>query len=477
MTDVVVVGAGPAGSALALDLARRDVAVRIVDRAEGPFSGSRAKAVQPRTQEVLEDLGVLEALLAGAASYPKLGIHLGPITVPRTMIAVEKPTTRIPYPSAVLSPQFHTDRVLHDALRAAGVDVEYNAEVLGVEQDDEGVTTTLCTGERLRSAYVVGADGGSSVVRKRAGIAFAGRTDDDDRMVIADAVIPGLSSNRWHIWPGVNGRFLGACPLPGGELFQVMVRLPRATPIANDLATLQTVVREALSARRLDVGEIRWVSLFRPNIRLADRYRNRRILLVGDAAHAHTPAGGQGLNTGIQDAYNVGWKLGAVLRGGDPGLLDSYESERRPIAAAVLELSTERYESFDRKSKKAVTRGDEERQLMLNYRTSPLSVSSSTSVGDLRAGDRIPDAITTRGSRLFTRLAGPGPALVGIGAEGAESARALAKGRGIGVVELPSGEYGATAPSVVLVRPDGYISAISDSSDTAPITQGFVALG
>ena len=477
MTDVVVVGAGPVGSALALDLARRDVNVRIIDRASGPFAGSRAKAVQPRTQEVLEDLGVLDALLAGAAPYPKLGIHLGPLTLPRTMIAVGKPTPEIPYPSAVLSPQFNTDRVLHEALQAAGVSVEYNTEVLTVEQDPDGVTMALSTGERVRSAYAVGADGGSSMVRKQAGITFTGSTDDEDRMVIADVVISDLRRNRWHIWPGTNGRFLGACPLPGGDLFQVMLRLPKATQIANDPATLQGAVRDALAARKLSAGEFRWVSLFRPNIRLADHYRSGRVFLAGDAAHAHTPAGGQGLNTGIQDAYNLGWKLGAVLHGADEDLLDTYESERRPIAAAVLKLSTERYESFDGNAKKAVTRGDEERQLVLNYRSSPLSSDSSTFVGGLRSGDRLPDAIATDGSRVFAQTAGPRAVLVGIGAEGAEAARALARGRKITVVEVPVATYGAKEPALVLVRPDGYIAAIAGASDTSAISQSLTTLG
>lgn len=451
--------------------------VRIIDRASGPFPGSRAKAVQPRTQEVLEDLGVLDALLAGAAPYPKLGIHLGPFTLPRTMIAVGKPTPEIPYPSAVLSPQFHTDRVLHDALHAAGVSVEYDTEVVGVDQDSDSVTTTLSTGERVRSTYAVGADGGSSRVRKQAGITFTGSTDEEDRMVIADVTIPGLRRNRWHIWPGTSGRFLGACPLPGGDLFQVMLRLPKATQIANDPATLQSAVRDALAARSLSAGEFRWASLFRPNIRLAEHYRNGRIFLAGDAAHAHTPAGGQGLNTGIQDSYNLGWKLGAVLGGADEELLDTYESERRPIAAAVLKLSTERYESFDGNAKKAVTRGDEERQLVLNYRSSAISSRSSAVVGALHAGDRLPDAIATDGNRVFARTAGPRAVLVGIGPHGAESAHALAHGRDIAVVEVPSGTYGAKEPALMLVRPDGYIAVLSGVEDTSAISQSLMMLG
>ncbi len=476
MTDLVLIaGAGPVGSALALDLARRDVPVRIVDRSDGPFPGSRAKGIQPRTQEVLEDLGVLDALLSGSSPYPRLGIHVGPLTLPRTMIATQAATGETPYPNTVLSPQSHTDRVIQDALGRAGVTVEYGREVVGVEQDADGVTTTLADGERIRSAYLVGADGGASTVRKQAGIAFTGRTDEEDRMIIADVAIPRLRRHRWHIWPGSAGRFLGACPLPGGELFQVMLRLPASTPMTNDPALLERTVRDALATKRLTAGEFRWVSLFRPNIRLADRYRSGRVLLAGDAAHAHTPAGGQGLNTGVQDAYNLAWKLGEVLRGAPDALLDSYEAERRPVAARILALSTGLYESFEGDAKAAMTRGDEERQLLLNYRDSPLTDPGSATLGPLRAGDRLPDGRDVDGARVFERTAGPGFVVLALGEDASARARARAAAWPR-VVHLPAGAYGASGSLLVLVRPDGYIASVAPAADPGRIDAALRAL-
>lgn len=472
MTDLIlIVGAGPVGSALALDLTRRGVPVHIVDRADGPFHGSRAKGVQPRTLEVLEDLGVLDALLAGASAYPRLGIHLGPLTIPRTMIAHQPVTEDVPYPDTVLSPQFHTDRVLHDALRAAGVTVDYGRRVVGVEQHDDGVTTTFADGGTVHSAYVVGADGGSSTVRRQAGIGFTGDTDEDDRMIIADVTIPGLRRNRWHVWPGRSGRFLGACPLPDGELFQVMLRLPAATPVSNDPDALQATVREALAAKKLTVGEFSWVSLFRPNIRLAEHYRAGRVLLAGDAAHCHTPAGGQGLNTGVQDAYNLAWKLDEVLHGAPASLLDTYEEERRPVAARVLKISTDRYDSFEKDARAATTRGDEERQLKLTYRGSSLCPEGpdAATAGVLHAGDRLPDARDAHGRRVFDLTAGPGFSVLAVGVD----AETLERHRQDGwpaVHEVPAGTYGAQSPTLLLVRPDGYIGYIgtADSPAGAP---------
>lgn len=466
---VLIVGAGPVGSALALDLARRNVRVRIVDRSDGPFEGSRAKGVQPRTQEVFEDLGVLDELLAGSSPYPKLGIHLGPFTLPHTMIRSLPVTTDTPYPNTVLSPQSHTDGVLHAALVKSGVRVEYNRQVISVKQDPEGVTTALADGDIIRSTYLVGTDGASSTVRKQIGATFTGTTDEEDHMIIADVTIPGLRRHRWHIWPGSAGRFLGACPLPDGERFQVMLRLPQAARIANESSVLQDIVREALAKKRLTAGDFSWVSLFRPNIRLADHYRNRRVFLAGDAAHAHTPAGGQGLNTGVQDAYNLGWKLDAVLHGAPEALLDTYEAERRPVAARVLKLSTDRYKSFETDTKAATTRGEEERQLLLNYRTSPLAGFTSTGAGTLRAGDRLPDGRDVDDKRVFASTAGPDLTVLAIGGAATSrsvTARAADWPR---IVHLPSGSYGTKEPTLILVRPDGYIAAITPSTDPEPI--------
>src|SRR5882757_1060359 len=235
--DVLVVGAGPVGSTMAADLLRRGLRVRLIDKAPHAFEGSRAKGVQPRTQEVFEDLGVLQEAHAEGGAYPLMGIHIGPITVPWRMQSRHRPTPAVPYPNILLLPQSRTDAVLHRLLDRLGLRIEFGVALDGFEQDDDGVTATLASGERVRSQYLVGADGGASTVRKTAGLLFAGETDQSDRTLIVDAAIDGLSRKRWHVWPRTGGRFVGACPLPHSEQFQLMFRLsPQESPELDEAA-------------------------------------------------------------------------------------------------------------------------------------------------------------------------------------------------------------------------------------------------
>ncbi|MGB7385300.1 MAG: FAD-dependent monooxygenase, partial [Rhodococcus sp. (in: high G+C Gram-positive bacteria)] len=232
--DVLIVGGGPAGTTLGIELRRRGIDVRIVDKASSGFAGSRAKGIQPRTLEIMEDLGALDDILDGGSLYPRMGIHAGPLVVPWAMIKVNKPSERVPYPSTWLIPQHRTDRALHHRLEELGGRIDYQCEVYDLEQDENGVTVEISTptgDEAVRAKFVVGADGGSSVVRKSVGIAFEGTTDEEDRMLIVDAVVEGdLSRKYWHIWP-VGGKFVGACPLPDSNLFQWMIKLdPDETP-------------------------------------------------------------------------------------------------------------------------------------------------------------------------------------------------------------------------------------------------------
>ncbi|MWV51570.1 FAD-binding monooxygenase (plasmid) [Rathayibacter sp. VKM Ac-2803] len=477
--DVLIIGAGPAGSALAADLLRRRVTVRIVDRAEHSFDGSRAKGVQPRTQEILDDLGVLKEARELGSPYPLVGLHLGPVTVPVRMQPNHRATSDVPYPNALLLPQDRTDAVLHRLLERGGVSIEYGSAFSTMKQDSASVTTELTTGEVIHSRYLIGADGGGSAVRRAAGITFVGETDPADRMLIVDASVDGLSRRRWHMWPGRRGRGTAACPLPDGTRFQVMIRLRADEEV--DLGD------EAIAARfRLSTGrrlhDITWRSVFRPNVRLADHYRAGRVLLVGDAAHVHTPAGGQGLNTGIQDANNLGWKLGQVLAGADDALLESYEAERRPVAADVLALSSALYAKLGSSTPQALRRGDAERQLSVSYSGGPLAPSGGGATGAVRAGDRAPDAecVAEGVSHLFDVYRGPQFTLLAFGAAAEFAADSLpwpATGASLRVVhvrpkadgELRSLEdttgdihrrYGVTGDALILVRPDGYVAAI-----------------
>jgi 2-polyprenyl-6-methoxyphenol hydroxylase-like FAD-dependent oxidoreductase len=453
--DVLIAGAGPTGTTLAIDLARRGLDVRIIDKATHSFEGSRAKGLQPRTLEVFDDLGALDDVLAGSSDYPRLGIHLGPVTVPWRMFRNRD----------------RTDSVLHDRLEQLGGKVEYGRELAEFGQDGTSVTATVLGDdgpERITARYLVGADGGSSAVRKHLELGFLGETHDQDRMLIVDAVTTGLSGNLWHVWPGVRGRFVGACPLPHTDLFQWMVRLsPDEEPPEGEEAITRRI-RAHTRNRHIAVRDIRWRSVFRPNIRLAEAYRRGRVFLAGDAAHVHTPAGAQGLNTGIQDAYNLGWKLAQVLAGTDPRLLDSYEAERLPIAAGVLGLSTKKYEGLAKLDPSSLRRGKDEQQLSLTYHGGPLAPGGTDRTKTLQVGDRAPDA-ELPGSRLFDTYRGPHFTLVAYGPQAAAASDELdwpVAGAPLQRITVDDrhgfrSSYGIEGDTLLLVRPDCYLGNIA----------------
>ncbi|MEU9411552.1 FAD-dependent oxidoreductase [Streptomyces sp. NPDC048281] len=485
--DVLIVGAGPSGAALAIDLVRRGLDVRIVDRSPHAFDGSRAKGVQPRSLEVLEDLGALDAVLAGGSVYPRLGLHAGPFAVPWKMFPHKEATPDVPYPNTWLIPQFRTDRALHARLAGLGRGIEFGRELTGLTQDADTVVAEVAGPdgtEEIAARYAVGADGGSSTVRKRLGIGFAGSTDDSDRVLIVDATVTGLARNRWHMWPGRGGRLVAACPLPGSDVFQWMIRLTPDEEPPSERDDILRRIHDHTHDRRIQLHAIHWKSVFRPNIRLAESYRRGRVLLAGDAAHVHTPAGAQGLNTGMQDGYNLGWKLGQVLAGADAALLDTYEAERQPIAAGVLGLSTEKWGGIARLDPSSMKRGKDEQQLALTYYGGPLAPADGERTGTLRVGDRAPDAelLGTDGTRtrLFDVFRGPHFTAVAYGPGAARDLERLAwptagaRLKRIAVGAAPGdglalsdpghtlrGAYGLTGDTLLLIRPDGYVGHIA----------------
>jgi 2-polyprenyl-6-methoxyphenol hydroxylase-like FAD-dependent oxidoreductase len=451
-TDVLIVGAGPTGLALGIDLARRGVDALLVERADGLFPGSRGKGIQPRTMEVFDDLGVLDAIRAAGGTYPvgaiwqdgaKVGEH-------RMFDPVEA-TEDAPYAQGWMVPQWRTQQILRARLTELGGRPAFGREVTGVAQDAEGVTARFADGSVLRARYVVAADGGRSTVRAALGIGMTGETVDPSPMLVADVRITGLDRDNWHIFPprGEDDDFLAVCPLAGTEDFQVMARFPEGSAV--DVSP--EGVRKAIAARSHlapeAVTEVRWASDFRPRTALADRFRAGRVFLAGDAAHLHSPAGGQGLNTSVQDAYNLGWKLGAVLRDGvDAGLLDTYEAERRPVAADMLGLSTRVHRGEER-------RGDATRQLGIGYRKSPLTRETRRAPGALRAGDRAPDR-TLDGVRLFDAFRGPHWTVLTVGTD------TELPPLGAPVVRTPA--YAPYGTGVFLVRPDGYVGWAGDTA-------------
>ncbi|WP_328929575.1 FAD-dependent oxidoreductase [Streptomyces sp. NBC_00190] len=456
-TDVLIVGAGPAGLALAVDLARRGVRALLVERAVGLFPGSRGKGLQPRTLEVLDDLGLHHAIRAAGASYPVGMIWQdGNRQGEHRMFDESGSSEGSPYSETWMVPQWRTQEILFARLTELGADVAFGRELVGITQDRGGVTAEFASGAPVRARYAVAADGGRSTVRRALGIGMTGETVDPNPMLVADVRITGLDRDNWHVFPPADGRgFLAICPLAGTEDFQVAAQLPAGSETDLSLDGIRELVAAYSHLAPDAVTEVRWASDFRPRAAMADRFREGRVFLVGDAAHVHSPAGGQGLNTSVQDAYNLGWKLGAVLSGAAPeSLLDSYEEERLPIAAEMLGLST-------RVHRGEVRRGEATNQLGLGYRGSSLAVETRTGLSEdvLRAGDRAPDGIRG-GVRLFDVFQGPHWTL-------------LAVGTGPDLPELPTcrtariPSYELYGDGVFLVRPDGYVGWAGETAEGA----------
>ncbi|MEU8762497.1 FAD-dependent monooxygenase [Streptomyces sp. NPDC048659] len=455
-TDVVIAGAGPTGLVLAVDLARQGVRALLLEKADRLFPGSRGKGIQPRSLEVLDDLGALPGILAAGAPYPLMRAWEGAERQGEwDMMARSEPTERVPYANTLLVPQSRTQEVLYGRLRELGGEVAFGTALTAFRQDEDGVEAELSTGGRVRARYLVAADGGRSTVRRALGIGMTGETVDPRPMLVADLrLAPGTLADRdhWHVWPKAPGGAVALCPLPGGEQFQLTAAFEdEEDTVGTGPEAVRALLADRTPLRAADVLEVLWASGFRARAAMADRFRDGRVFLAGDAAHVHSPAGGQGLNTGIQDAYNLGWKLGRVLRRGAPAaLLDSYEAERLPVAAGVLGIST-RLHRAGSGGGAGTRRGAEVQQLALGYRDSPLTAETRTGLpkGALRAGDRAPDGRYGAG-RLFDVFRGPHPTLLAVGMP----LPALPYGT-VRTAELPA--YEAYGTGLFLIRPDGYV--------------------
>jgi 2-polyprenyl-6-methoxyphenol hydroxylase-like FAD-dependent oxidoreductase len=480
--DVLICGAGAAGLTLAIDLARRGVSFRLIEKLDDPFRGSRGKGIQPRTQEVFEDLGILDRLVSIGGIYPKQREYRDDGSYADTDVVEFEPATPAePYHLPLMVPQFLTERVMRERLAELGACPEFGTELIGFEQDEDGVTVRLATisgEEALRVQYLVGTDGGRSFVRHALGIGFPGKTLGV-RAIVADITLTGLSRDVWHRFgEGDMQRQISVCPLAGTDLFQLQGPVPLEGDVDLSPSGLTALLIERTGRSNVVVQTVSWASAFAMNARLADRYRVRRVFLAGDAAHIHPPTGGQGLNTGVQDAYNLGWKLAAAVRGGSANLLDSYEEERRPVAQAMLGLSTGLLDAMKRGE---MRRGRDVHQLDIGYPESNLALEVPRRTGYLLAGDRAPDApirgAAGQATRLFNLFRGPHwTLLVYDGDRGLvpsrDGLRVHALGQGSELLDVAGHFRDAYAPRPgdwFLVRPDGYIGAIIASDRIASL--------
>ncbi|HEU0191809.1 MAG TPA: FAD-dependent monooxygenase [Mycobacterium sp.] len=467
--DVLVIGAGPTGLALACGLRAAGIEVRVLDAADGPATTSRAQNLQPRGSEVLRRLGALGDL-------PERAVHTGQIVV--FIHGRRRATLRIarwqrPDSLGVLMiSQAKIEAALRNRLTALGGTVEWGRTVTGLDIRDDGVTARLGDGTAIRSGWVVGADGAHSVVRAAAGIGFAGASLVE-RFLLAD-VHTDLdrspnSSGTWFAWLG-GAHPLIAVPLPDGDLWRLFAPPPPGMPADPEPAAIVAHLSARLAADAgRTVRSAEWTSMFGIQRRLASAYRHGRVLLAGDAAHIHSPLGGQGLNTGIGDAENLAWKLALVVTGrADPRLLDTYAAERRPLAenvvastsfATVVANGRGRVGRLlrDRVAVPLLNTGwlqrrivEKTSQLTVSYRRGPLGASGRLPLRGLRAGDRVPDrrCVGADGSEVRLHdVLGPQWAL-----SGSEQLAEIARDRLGDVVSLRG-----DGPSM-LVRPDGHLA-------------------
>jgi rifampicin monooxygenase len=333
MIDVIVAGGGPTGVMLAAELRLHGVDVVVLEKAAEPTKVARSLGLHVRSIEVMDQRGLLDRFLAHGQKYAVGGYFAG-IDKPWP----ERMDTAHSYILGI--PQTVTDRLLTERAAELGAEIRHGRELVGLSQDDHGVTAEVADGTQLRSRYLVGCDGGRSTVRKLLGVGFPGESarvewlsgEMEVAVPLEEVVAVVAEVRKTH-------RGFGVGPI-GEEVYRVVVP---AAGVADDPTvppTLEDVQQQLRAFAGTDFGvhAPRWLSRFGDATRLAERYRVGRVLLAGDAAHVHPPLGGQGLNLGIQDAFNLGWKLAAEVGGWAPaGLLDSYHTERHPVAADVLD--------------------------------------------------------------------------------------------------------------------------------------------
>lgn len=470
--SVLIVGAGPTGLTLACDLARRGVTCRIIDKAQEYFAGSRGKGLQPRSLEVFDDFGIVGRVLSqGRFHMPIRAYEAEAVLSDFDPHEGRHPTPDVPYASTLIIPQFRVEENLRMLLEELGAHVELATELVALEQNEECVTATLQNGasqELVRSTFLVAADGGRSFVRKFLNVGFEGETWKDERMFVGDVRVDGMDRDHWHAWPKHSDGWVTLCPLPSTESFQFQAQVPAQEEGPPSIEAFQHILEKRSGRSDLKLYGATWLSLYKANVRMIDRYRIGRVFLAGDAAHVHSPAGGQGMNTGIQDAYNLGWKLGAVLNGARHSLLNTYEEERLPVAASLLGITTRLHRQFSSGNPNPMRRGPETLQLELNYRQSSLSRECSAPAGSLLPGDRAPDSHLLSG-RLFDVLRGPRWTLLAPSVDAGLEYVAERNPSHLQIFDKTVVDDQYNPDTYYLIRPDGYIGLTGNSQSGAKI--------
>lgn len=515
-TDVLIVGAGPTGLMLANQLARRGVRLQIIDRHSGPAQQSRAMAVQARTMEIYSKLGIADQALA-----------LGKTGSGANLWANGRWTARIPlgdigwdqspFPYVLILGQDDNERIMGKHLHELGIDVQWNTELVKFEQQADTVTATIKTADgttrQITAAYLAGCDGARSVVREHSGITFPG-APYEHVFFVADTVATGpMRPGEINIYLWRDGFHL-LFPMRGQDHWRIVGILPPQLRDRENLTFDDVIpaIRDEAGAA-LNFQSCSWFSTYRIRHRCAEKFRDRRCFLLGDAAHVHSPAGGQGMNTGLQDAYNLAWKLALVVQErADPALLDSYDQERLPVAQRLLATTDRlfmllvsdgwfakmfrtnivpRLIGFAMTFKRVRTLAFRTvSQIGIRYRHSPLSTTlAGLPAGAPRGGDRFPwltlrlDAGGTAVD-LYQQLADTCFNLLVIG-QPAPAGGLLATGNllrihvvaddAANVTELVRADI--TGPAFFLLRPDGHVALAGVQLDTPAVGRYLSGLG
>jgi 2-polyprenyl-6-methoxyphenol hydroxylase-like FAD-dependent oxidoreductase len=466
---VVVVGAGPAGMMLSAELKLGGVDAVVIERRPDQVLGdSRAGGFHARTIEVLDQRGVAERFLAEGQTVQAAMFGT-------TVLDMSDFPTRHPYSLGIW--QRHIERIMAEWTSELGVNIRYATEVAGFVQDDAGVEVRLADGASLRGDYLVGCDGGRSLVRKTAGIAFPGWDPTRSNLIAEVELTEEPPGGMRHDSRGVHALHL----MEDGKTFRVVVTEQQLE--TEPEPTLGDLSESLIAVFGTDFGahDPTWISRFTDATRQAAAYRTGRVLLAGDAAHVHYPAGGQGLSLGVQDAVNLGWKLAQVVKGISPDrLLDSYHAERHPVGVRALQ-HTMAQGALQRRDDRMtalvevvsqLARMDEPRKHLAGL-VSGLDIHYDLGEGHQLLGRRMPDLdLNTSGGprRMFQLLHQARPVLLDLGGAasiditGWEDRVRLVEASYHGRWELPV--LGRVdAPSAVLVRPDGYVAWVGRGSD------------
>ncbi|OWO94654.1 hypothetical protein B5E41_12975 [Rhizobium esperanzae] len=476
---VVISGGGPTGLMLAGELALAGVDVAILERRENQeIVGSRAGGLSSRTLEVFDQRGIVDRFLGEGQIAQVTGFAV-------TRLDISDFPTRHNYGLALR--QKHIERILAGWVGELPVTSYRGRELTGFVQDETGVTLELSDGSSLRAGYLVGCDGGRSLVRKVAGIAFPG-WDATTSNILAEAEMeeePPLGVHRTALGMHAFGR--EEYEIRDGKVIfasegPINVMVTEQTAGGAGEPTLDDLRQALIAACGTDYGihGLKWISRFTDMSRQAEVYRKGRVLLAGDAAHVHSPVGGQGLNTGVQDAVNLGWKLAQVVKGISPeALLDTYHAERHPVAARVLrttmaQVALQRTDDRTEALRNIVLEllGLEEARKKIAAEMSGLGIRYDFGEGHPLLGRRMPDLdlVTADGPlRVFTLLKDARPVLLNLGPRGSldtglwSDRVGLVDARYDGPWELPA--LGAVAaPTAVLIRPDGYVAWVGEGS-------------